>query len=359
MKKIICLIERLGPGGAQRQLVGLSSMLVQQGYDVELWSWVKQDFFNQTLIDAGVKNRCFENARDKKKRIFLLRKEMLKARPDIVISYLDTPSMVACIAKATGGKFKLIVSERNITTKHTFRERIKFFLYRVANYVVPNSFSQQNFIKTHYLHLSHKVQTITNFVDTDMFKPMVFDKQDDVVKIIVVARIARQKNPLFFIDVIKAVVDRGHKIVVDWYGRPLDTTLHEQCVAMINQYQLQEIIRFKPDTEQIAAMYPQYDIFSLPSLHEGYPNVVCEAMSCGLPVVCSAVSDVPHIVEEGINGYLFSPQSIDNAVSSFEKMFSLSVEERITMGQKNREKMLLNNSQLKFVGEYLNLIESK
>ena len=356
MKKIICLIERLGPGGAQRQLVGLSSMLIQQGYDVELWSWVKQDFFDNVLAAAGVKNRVIEEARDKKKRIFILRRELIKAQPDVLISYLDTPSMVACIAKATGGNFKLIVSERNITTKLSLREKIKFLLYRVADYIVPNSFSQQDFINEHYPHLSHKVKTITNFVDTHLFKPCEVKQSSDVAKIIVVARIAQQKNPLFLIEVIKTLVDRGNKIAVDWYGRPLDKDLYENCLAKIGEYQLGDIFNFLPDTKQIAQVYPQYDLFCLPSLHEGYPNVVCEAMSCGLPVVCSAVSDVPRIVENAVNGYLFSPKSIDSAVESFEKMLSLSQKERTAMGLRNREKMVNEITQEKFVKEYLKLI---
>ena len=356
MKKIICLIEQLEPAGAQRQLVGLSSMLVQQGYDVELWSWVKQDFFDNVLADAGVKNRFIEEACDKKKRIFILRTELLKAHPDVVISYLDTPSMVACIAKATGGKFKLIVSDRNTTQKLTLRGKIKFFLNRVADYIVPNSFSQQGFINKHYPHLSRKVKTITNFVDTTLFKPCEAKGDRDISKIIVVARIAQQKNPLFLIEVIKTLVDRGNKIAVDWYGRPLDKDLYENCLAKIREYQLSDIFNFLPDTKQIAQAYPQYDLFCLPSLHEGFPNVLCEAMSCGLPVACSAVSDVPCIVEDGINGYLFSPTSIDEAVKAMEKILKMNIVQRKNMGELGRLRIEKMCSKDAFINSYIELL---
>ena len=45
---------------------------------------------------------------------------------------------------------------------------------------------------------------------------------------------------------------------------------------------------------------------------EGFPNVLCEAMSCGLPVLASDVSDVRHIMEDGVNGFLMNPTSPDD-----------------------------------------------
>ena len=53
-----------------------------------------------------------------------------------------------------------------------------------------------------------------------------------------------------------------------------------------------------------------YDAFCLPSFKEGYPNVIVEAMSCELPVLCSKICENPVIVEDNINGFLFDPHNI-------------------------------------------------
>jgi glycosyltransferase involved in cell wall biosynthesis len=66
------------------------------------------------------------------------------------------------------------------------------------------------------------------------------------------------------------------------------------------------------------------DVLCLPSMNEGLPNVVLEAMACGIPVVASRVGGVPEIVQEGVNGLLVPPGDAVALAAALRKSLSLS-----------------------------------
>ena len=352
MKKIVCLIESLGPGGAERQMSGLAVLLKQAGYDVEVWCYYPNDFYKLVLDSRGVPYRYIGVAQAKSRRIWVLRRELIQHNPDTVIAYLDTACMVACVIKAIGGKFRLIVSERNTTQQLSLRNRVKFLLYRFADTIVPNAYSQADFIKTHFPNLAKKVCCITNFVDTEKFVPAISQKQNTPLRVLTVARVVPQKNVLNYIAAIKQVVDAGFKIQVDWYGDAIDESYLAACKQQVLDFGLEHVFTFHPADRNILQHYQQADLFCLPSFYEGFPNVICEAMSCGLPVVCSRVCDNPAIVSEGETGFLFDPHQVEQISEAMMLMFMMSEADRMKMGETARQWAVAHLSGENFVKKY-------
>jgi glycosyltransferase involved in cell wall biosynthesis len=360
MKKFLCFIDSLGAGGAQRQMVGLALMLKEKGFMVKVLVYHDNPFFLQTLNDAHVDVEVNHKATKHFSRIYYVYKSINSFNPDVVISYLDTPNIISSICKILGGKFKLIVSERNTTQKVTLREWIKLFLFRFSDYIVPNSYTQEQFLLNNFSKLRKKVKVIVNFTDIDYFKnELKNEKKGDIVKnIVVVASIWAPKNVLGLVDAVKLLKDKKFNFKIKWYGNTIGHNKYKNlCISRISQYNLSDIILFCDKTKDIKSVYESADLFCLPSFYEGTPNALCEAIAMGLPVACSNVCDNPIYVENGVNGYLFNPNDPDDMALHIGNLLSLNKENYKYFSENSRniaEKKLSPNI---FIKKYQNLIE--
>ena len=80
MKKILCLTDGLSLGGAERQLIGLSHFLQEKGYNVELCSYLKRNFY-ETLIESYKLNAvCLDVHGGKIKKLIALYKHLKNGR---------------------------------------------------------------------------------------------------------------------------------------------------------------------------------------------------------------------------------------------------------------------------------------
>ena len=352
--KIVLLIDSLTQGGAQRQIVGLAKLLKERDYSVVLLTYHDIPFYAPFLDKHGVTHQVIEGACRPLKRILRVRQALKYEKPDVIISYLDIPNMLACMAKILGVKAKLIVSERNTTQCLSKKERLKFFLYRWADCVVPNSMSQANFIATYFHGLSGKVTTISNFVDLDSFKPIERKNLNKQLRIIGAGRIEPQKNILRFIQAVAIAKEKGCDLRVDWYGRKsYGFTQYEQAVK---GNKLEDIFFFQEPTNDIVSKYQQSDLFCLPSLYEGYPNVLCEAMACGLPVICGNICDNSYIMEDRKNGFQFNPCDVNSIADAIISFCNLSPLEKKRFGVASRKLAEEKFSEDTFVEKYLSVI---
>lgn len=358
MKRILLVIENLGSGGAERQLTGLAVMLKQHGYEVEVAYYIKKEFYLPFLLGNDVKVKFLSEAANPRTRLFAISRYIKSWNPDTIITYSESLGMIASLLKFLGLKYRLIVSERNTTQQLNSREKIKFFFYRWADVIAPNSQSQANFIAKHFPKLTKKVKVITNFVDTEKFSPSQEPiTKHDVLKMVCVGRLMPQKNIPRFIDAIGKVIKDGYKIQVDWYGQDLEDGYSKEVHNEIIKSGIGDSFIFHQPSEKIQEEYRAADVFCLPSLYEGFPNTLCEAMSCGKPVLCSRVCDNPNIVIEGENGLMFDPLSVDDIAETIEKYIGLSDMLKYDMGRLSREIALKMFSQESFIQKYINILK--
>ena len=358
MKRILLITEKLGSGGAERQICGLASMLTKAGNSCRLITYVENQFYEPYLRQHGVDYQFVPELWNKKTRVFKVAKYVRQYEPDVIISYLSSVNMTMCLAKIFFDA-KLIVSERNNNTCITRKDKVLFNLYRMADAVVPNSNSQGEFIRKNFSFLSKKVHPIINFVDVNRFTPSESPVRNNTIRIVTVARYAPQKNVLTYLKAVRMVKDMGLNVHFDWYGdKKCYADYFAEIEKVYQQLDIADYMTLHDPNQKIEEEYRKADIFCLPSLFEGYPNVVAEAMSCELPILSSNVYENPYIVEEGVNGFLFTPKNVEEIANAIKKMAELTPEERHDMGMRNRQLCLQRNTEEAFLKSYVELINN-
>lgn len=357
MKKILLITENLGSGGAERQLCGLAVMLTKAGFSCRLITYVENQFYEPYLRQNGVDYQFVPELWKKNTRVIKAARYVRQYKPDVVISFLPSVNKTMCLAKLFF-KARLVVSERNNNTCITRGDKIQFNLYRMADAIVPNSNSQGKFICNNFPFLSKKVHPIINFVDVNRFTPSVTPVRNETLRIVTVARYTQQKNVLTYLKAVRMVKDMGLNVHFDWYGdKKHNAAYFAEIEKEYQKLDIADYMTLHNPNQKIEEEYRKADIFCLPSLFEGYPNVVAEAMSCELPILCSNVYENPYIVEEGVNGFLFDPKNPVEMADAIKKMVSLSYENRKEMGKRNRQLCLKRNTEEVFLKSYVELIE--
>lgn len=358
MKKILLITENLGSGGAERQICGLAALLTKFGYECRMITYVENQFYEPYLKNNGVDYKFVPELWNKYTRVIRAAKYVRSYKADVVISFLREPNKTMCLAKFFS-RAKLIVSERNNNTCITRNDKILFNLYRMADAIVPNSYSQGRFIINNFPYLKNKIHPIINFVDINRFCPPLEPVKNEVPHIVTVARYTPQKNVLTYLKAIKMVKDLGLKVHFDWYGdKKHNVSYYSEIDNLFRMLDISDYLELHDSNHKIEDVYRKSDVFCLPSLFEGYPNVVVEAMSCGLPILCSNVFENPYIVEDGISGFLFDPNNADEIVNTIKKMLSLPSEERYKIGKNNRQLCLERNTEDAFLKSYIEVIDS-
>lgn len=136
----------------------------------------------------------------------------------------------------------------------------------------------------------YPIEIIPNGVDTTLFyPPQKTDKTEkkDIINLLFVSRLLVGKGLQFVIPYLKRIEDEtGKKIHFTIVGDgPYRPTLEQ----LANENGVESMVSFegKKNKDELLPYYQAADIFVFPSLHEGMPNAVLEAMACGLPVVMS------------------------------------------------------------------------
>lgn len=117
--------------------------------------------------------------------------------------------------------------------------------------------------------------------------------------------------------------------------------MRDRLRAQIRQLGLQRTVQLPGERGDVRCWLAACDIFVLPSLWEGLPNALLEAMALGLPVVASRVDGVPEAVTDGKDGLLVAPGNAATLSVALAKLMD-DPELRRSLSQAARARMAEN-----------------
>ncbi|MCP4112572.1 MAG: glycosyltransferase [Desulfobacteraceae bacterium] len=370
--KILHIITTLCSGGAEAMLYKLitnwsDSKAQDCSFEHCIVSLTGPGIYGPKLKASGIQVYCLNMERS----IFDLRKFVTlysfirKYRPHILQTWLYHSDLIGL---ASGGLARVPNIVWNVRCsymdfKHySFGTRMIFALLSklsfVPDAVVVNSEAGKQFhIKKGYRPRLWEV--IPNGFDTDIFKPDAsagsrlrqFLGIDSPVQIIgMVARFDPMKDHANFFAAARIVSDFYPDVRFVLVGRGI-TEQNIELMKMIRENSMNNRTYLLGERTDIQDIVPGFDICTLSSsFGEGFPNVLGEAMSCGVPCVATDVGDSAFIIADA--GKVVPPGNAESLARAWLDMLLLSQQQRAELGRKARKRVENNFSVLKAVNRY-------
>jgi GalNAc-alpha-(1->4)-GalNAc-alpha-(1->3)-diNAcBac-PP-undecaprenol alpha-1,4-N-acetyl-D-galactosaminyltransferase len=322
--KIMFFISTLGSGGAERALTNLAKYL-HQFHEITITTFndPKYDDFYTAAQDIRRINFFEPPTRNPAKKILsfiktlsFIRSSVKKTQADIAISFgNETNSRV--ILSTIGLSIPTIISERT-DPKYNPVNKLNVLLSKLAFPKASSIVVQTHSAMTYYKKKLGKqtIVIIPNAVSN--FNLTSTDKNtSEHRKLIAVGRLSKEKNHR---KLILAFI-KHHDTHPEWelhiYGQG---ALKKSLKQLITSRNAEDYVILKGLEKNISKAYQNADAFVLPSVYEGFPNVLLEAMSFRLPVISTPVNGATDLISPGHNGILTRGSAEDDILQGLEEL---------------------------------------
>ena len=349
--KILFLARSLEVGGAERQLVALATGLHQKGHHILVVTLYRGGPLEHDLKNAGITVINVNQAGRWALFLFLHRLILLINReaPDVLHGYLPFPNLLAVFLRPLFPRIRTVWGVRASNMDFSQYDwfwpilfRTTCFFSRYPNLIIVNSNAGRDY------HLKHgfpgdKIIVIPNGIDTTYFMPdsrarsqkrAEWEISDSEKVVGLIARIDPMKDHATFLRAA-AILGRETKavrFVCVGDGPELYKSRLRQLVTTLG---LERRVIWTGACADMVPVYNALDIaVSSSAFGEGFPNVLGEAMACGVPCVATDVGDSGYIIADG--QVIVNPRDPEALSDAIKKALSFSSPARA------RERIVVN-----------------
>lgn len=318
MAKICIISPSLKIGGIERALTVLANYFNETGYEVSFICCLKSKHFYLLNDTIKIIEPNFERTNSKLNKIlfyprliFYLRNSIKKTNPEVILSYGDIFNSFVLLS-AINLKIPVFISDR---TSPDFQFKFPIPILKKLLYPTSKGFIAQTERAKKYKEIQFNgklnIEVIPNAIRDVKIYPEI--KRENTI--LFVGRFAWEKDPEILIKAFSQIKNITNWNLVMAGSGPLLNKMKE----LTKQLNITNKVIFLGEVSQIDEIFAKAKIYVLPSVLEGFPNALCEAMAAGLPSI--TFSSIPHesIISNFENGIVINertPQSLANQIEN-------------------------------------------
>lgn len=353
--KICFIAGTLGQGGAERQLFYMLQALKNAGIETRVLCLTEGEIYQSRIKSLGVGIEYVGANGNRIARLAKIIGNLKKKRADIIQSSHFYTNIYAAIAGKLL-KIKSIGAIRSDLTREINGDKV-FGKWQISlpEHLITNSPVVLEKAEKYGIS-KRKINLVKNAVDLRLNDLQLQKQSGEEIKIIFVGRMVSVKRPEIFVELALYLKRKlpEYNLHFQMIG---DGPLLENLKQQTQDYQLlSDEFEFLGNQQDVVPFYQSADLLVLTSKFEGTPNVILEAMACGLPVVATRVGGIPEIVSEKC-GILVDAEDKAELFESVERLV-LNKTLRQKFGEESKKYVSRNHS-LKSLQEQLTKVYQK
>jgi len=323
--KVLFFISSLECGGAERVSATLCNRFAQRGWDVTLATFddgsvppffplspqVRHVTLGLQRKSTGVVYSVVNNVR----RLRRLRAFLADERPDRIVSFIDGTNVLALLA-SRWTRIPVVVSERIDPRHHPIPAPwriLRRITYGWASKVVVQTRAAASYFPKSW---QSRIAIVPNPVE----RPAPAAPAEVERRIVAMGRLEPQKGFDLLIRAFSRIAPEhpGWSLTILGEG-PDRASLEAQAAASGAASR----ITLPGREANVAGVLQRSGLFVLSSRYEGFPNALCEAMACGLPVVSFDCPSGPaEIIRDGVDGLLVPAEDVDALAATMSRLIA-------------------------------------
>ena len=329
------IISSMGPGGAERIMSLMGNYWSSKGWDIILITFDNGNIPSFYNLDSNIEyiniGTAYSTTNFFKKIykniicIYTLRKYLKKYNPNAIVSFIDKTN-IKTLMSSIGINTHIIVSERTNPELHKINiiwKKLRRIIYNRASYIVVQTKSASYYFSK---NLQNKIAIIPNPVIDQKNNELITNKNKFSPCIIAMGRLDKNKGFDILLKAFFQLKDRYPNWNLTILG---DGPSRVELETLRRSLGLSHRVIFPGTIKNPSGPLKSADLFVMPSRYEGFPNALCEAMACGLPVIASDCPSGPReIISDGIDGILVPPGDVVSLTAAMDRLMSDESERR-------------------------------